>query len=152
VAVNIIDCRSVGCGVRRNSHRRSSAVKEAVALVDNDHLGIAQRVRAFLVIVDQPSRCADEEIGATFENLPLLAIIEPAENDVGPNAGVMAEALGITRDLDRELAGGRHDQCSRRLGGGFSGGPQNVGEDRQQVGGGLARTRLRLCHDVLPLE
>ena len=127
-------------------------VEEAVALVDNDHLRMAQRVRALLVIVDQPSRCPDKEISAAFEYLSLLAIVEPSEDDMGPNAGVMAETLGIPRDLDCELAGGRHDQCPRRLRGGWSRGPEDVGEDRQQVGGGLARPGLRLCDDISPLE
>ena len=127
-------------------------VEETVALVDDHHLGLAQRVRALLVVVDQPSRRTDQKIGAPFEDLPLLSIVEAAKDHVVADPRVVAERLCISGNLDGELARRRHDQRPRRLRGRWSRSAENVGEDREQVRSRLSRPGLRLGDDVASIH
>ena len=127
-------------------------VEEAVALVDHDHLGVAQRVGALAVIVDESAGGADEQIDPAGEPFSLFLVVDPAEDHVHAERDVGRELFGVRRDLDGELAGRGDDQGAGILDLRSPLLPHHLAEDGQQVGRGLARTGLRLGDDVASLE
>ena len=106
-------------------------IEEAVTFVNHHHFGLPQRVRSLFVVVNKATRCADQEVGAALQYLALLAVIQPTEDYVRPDAGVVAETLGVVRDLHCQLARRCHDQSPRCLRRSFPGDTQKMGKDGQ---------------------
>ena len=59
-------------------------VEEPVALVDDDHFGVAQRVGALAVVVDEASGGADEQIDTVGEPVLLFLVVDAPEDHVDP--------------------------------------------------------------------
>jgi hypothetical protein len=129
-------------------------IEHAVGLVEDRDLRVAQVEDALLEVVDEASRGADEHVYAVFEVAALLLVVDAPINDRVPEAGVSAEHLGITVNLNRQLSRRRQDHCAdrgrrparrRRM-------PQQRLIERDQKCGGLARAGLRLTGNVAALE
>ena len=82
----------------------------------------------------------------------MFVVIDAAEHDVDPEIEVSSKRLGVVRDLDSQFAGRGDYQRARHLGWACPWVFQDVGEDRQQVGGCFPRTGLSLRHNVLADE
>ena len=122
-------------------------VEHAVGLVDDQHLGVAQRVDALLEVVDQPARRPDQHVDTAAQDLALLGVVDAAVHGVKREAGKLADALGILQDLHDQLARRRDDQCARAV---FAVGMlEQAGEQGDEKGRRLAGTGLRLAGDVL---
>ncbi len=125
-------------------------VEHAVGLVEHHDLGVAQVEHVLLEIVDDPARRADQDVHARLQRAALLVVVHAAESEAEREPGVLAEQFRILVDLDRELAGRREHQRARR-----GDRPvrrrrvaQQVREQRDQEGRGLAGAGLRLARDV----
>jgi len=92
-------------------------VKEAIAFIDDDDLGLPEGVGALFVVVDQPARCSNEDVNALGQFGALLVIVESAKDHVDLEIGVAADVVGIPGHLDRQFTGGRDDQSPRHFGG-----------------------------------
>jgi hypothetical protein len=64
--------------------------------------------------VDDASRRTHQDVHALFELVPLLVVVDAAEREPEPQAGVRAEHLGIAMDLHRQLARWSDDERAWR--------------------------------------
>jgi hypothetical protein len=89
-------------------------IEHAVGLIEHQHLHRPQIEHVLLEIVDQPAGRADQHITPLAQLLALLLVVDSAEYDAVPQAGVSTEGECIVLDLHRQLAGRRHDERADR--------------------------------------
>ncbi len=118
-------------------------VEHLVGLVEHEIAHVVERKAAAADVIEQSSRRTDHHLDAPSQRgeLPLhgLSAVQRKHADVQ----VPTIAVHGFRDLDRELAGGRHDE-------GLNGGhpPIEPGDERQCERGSLARARRRAAQHV----
>ena len=104
--------------------------------------------------VDEPARCAHDDVDALVERLNLRFVGAATVEGEDPNAAALAGGLDIGADLDGELAGRDHDEGLRfaecRIGFG------DIRVDGFECGDpeaeGLSRAGLGLANDVPALK
>ena len=119
-------------------------VEEPVPFVEDDDPHAAQIERSALDVVKEPSRGADDDRRAALQR-SLLRTVRHAAVDRGlVRVSVAADRAELARHLERELAGGDHDERLWPL-------LRDVDalEDRDGERGGLAGPGLRLREYVL---
>ncbi len=89
-------------------------VEHAIGLVEDQHLHCAQIEDALFREVDDAPWRTHQNVHALFELVALLVVVDAAEREPEPQAGVRAEHLGIAMDLHRQLARWSDDQRARR--------------------------------------
>ena len=130
-------------------------VEHAVSLVDDERVDVREVDDARLDEVEETPRRRDQKVDGRGEHLPALAVVvHSAVDGEGPEAGVLADRVGVLADLDDELAGRRDHEGARiaALLRAVLGAPEVAREDRDEERGGLAGSRLRLAGDVLACE
>ena len=125
--------------------RPKADVEHPVGLVEHHDADVAQHQRAAADQVQHPAGRADDDLGPAAKMLDLLAdrlaAVDAHDVDLSPGG----EFAALVADLNGQLAGGHQDQRLRigqfrpRL---------ETFENRDAEGGGLARARLRLAHQV----
>ena len=131
--------------VGNEAHRQ-----HAVGLVEHQHFHLGEVDVALLVEVQQAARGGDEDVELVAQRLALLLVVHAAHHARHLEVGEARQRLGVLLDLQRQLAGRGHDQRPRRtrlLGVGRLL-LEEVGEDRDQEGRGLAGAGLGLAHHV----
>ena len=130
-------------------------VEHAVSLVDDERIDVREVDDARLYEVEETPWGRDQKVDGSGEHLLALAVIvHSAIDGEGPEAGVLADRVGVLADLDDELAGRRDHEGARiaALLRAVLGAPEVAREDRDEERGGLAGSRLRLAGDVLACE
>ena len=85
-------------------------IEHPVGFVEDDDIGFAQIEDPLLEIVDEPSRRADENVGAVLQLLALLVVVDTAVREAEAETTVAVERLRVAVDLDRQLAGRRENE------------------------------------------
>ena len=95
---------------------QEAEVEHLVRLVQHQHLDVAEVERAAVRQVEQPSWCADHDLGSAGEAGQLGVVADPAVD--GQHPGVPAGRGGgdVGADLAGQLPGGRHHQSLRCAG------------------------------------
>ena len=130
-------------------------VQHAIGLVQHHHLDHVQVHLAALIEVQQSARGGNQDVAiARFELLELLVEVHAADKAHDVETGVLGQVQGIVGDLHHQFTGRRDDQCTRFAHVSFLGrrGGQQLGDRRDQEGGGLAGTGLGATDGVLALE
>ena len=123
-------------------------VQHAVRLVEDEHLDLLQAHVVVLHEVDQATRGGNEQVAPTLELLDLAVEFGAAHYDDRALTGLLAHHGDDLLYLRRELARGRDHERVRAL----ALGAGHELQRGQREGRGLARARLRGCHDVATRE
>jgi len=126
--------------------RREARVEHLVGLVEDQVLDPAQRHQALADHVEDAPGGPDDDVRVLFEVVGLGRVPDAAVEQRRAEPGL--EALPDRVDLDRELAGRRHDEDPGALAGR---GEQALGGGDQE-GVGLARPGRGLDDDVVAVE
>ncbi len=90
-------------------------IEHPIGLIQDRHLDVPQIEHMLLEIIDDPARRADQNIDAFLEGAPLLLVIDAAEHNREPQAGVLGYAQCVGMNLDREFARRRNHNGARRI-------------------------------------
>jgi len=125
-------------------------IEHTVGLIEDHRLRFAQFKDMLLVVVDDAPRSADQDVDAAFELTALLFVVDATEHHGNAQARVAAESQRVLVDLHSELARRCNDERADRgcRSCGRSGLGEQVLEEGDQEGCGLAGTGLRLACDV----
>ncbi len=116
-------------------------VEQAVRLVDDERLDLAERRRALLLVVEEAPRRSDEEVAAGAELVALAAVVDAAEDGHDAHLQEVPERARILLDLHGQLARGRDDERARVAGRLVALRPHEAREDRDEVRGRLPGAR-----------
>ena len=126
-------------------------VKHAVSFIDDDDFDLAELNQPALHVVHHPAGRTDDQVHAAFEVLRLLLPVHAAKHHDRFQISVLAQVLGIFRDLQRELARRRDNDRTWRCGMAALG-SQHLRERGDEKRRGLAGACLRLTHEVSAIE
>ncbi len=131
--------------VRDETHRQ-----HAIRFIEHQHLDLGEIDVALLLEIQQSARGGHQDVQVLDQLFALLLVIHATDHARHVERGEARQCLGIFFDLQRQLAGGRDDQRTRRarllavrrllL--------EEIGEHRDQEGGRLAGAGLGLAHHV----
>ena len=127
-------------------------VEQAVRLVDDEGLHLAERRRALLLVVEKAPRGPDEEVAAGAELVALTAVVDTAEDGHDAHLHEVPESARILLDLHGQLARRGDDERARVAGRLVALRPHETREDRHEVRGRLPGAGLGLGGDVLAGE
>ena len=125
-------------------------VEHAVGLVEHENLHVRQVDFLALHEVDESAGRGHEHVAARLEALELTVVALAADDRGDALARDGAKLVSHSVNLLGKLAGGRDDEGTR--GDLALCGLAHKLKHRQRERAGLARARLRRCHDVAPLE
>ena len=123
-------------------------VEHPVGLVEHDEAGLVEHDRAVVHQVGEPARRRDDDVDAAGEGADLGAPRHAAEDEEGGKPGAAGHRPEACLDLDREFAGRREDQRPAGLGRHAPGHVEELVQDRQREGRGLAGAGLGDAEDV----
>ena len=124
-------------------------VEHPVGLVENDETDAAEHQRAAADQVDHAAGRADDDFRPAAQMLDLLPDRLAAVDRHDANVMARGELDALVADLDGQFAGGKQDEG---LDAGVLRSRFEAFENRDAEGGGLARARLRLAHQIDALE
>ena len=124
-------------------------VEHAVGLVENDEANAAQHQRAAADQVDHAAGRADDDLRPAAKMLDLLADRLAAVDRHDAHVAAEGQFDALVADLDGQFAGGQQHQG---LHAGVLRARFEAFENGDAEGGGLARARLRLAHQIDALE
>ena len=118
-----------------------------VGLVKHSHSQRVEQERSAQQVVEDTSRSAHDNLGATFERIDLRTVPDTSVDGDGPESGWVTQHFGLLRHLLGQLAGGHQDEglAHRSVG-------VEAFEHRQQEGPGLPAPGAGLHHHVLGIE
>mmetsp|Transcript_11581 Transcript_11581/g.31138 ORF Transcript_11581/g.31138 Transcript_11581/m.31138 type:complete len:324 (-) Transcript_11581:14-985(-) len=135
-------------GLQKHADLRLEAhVKHAIGLVKDQIADPTEIQLPSFQEVIHAARCADDAMNTTAELVTLRTLGRTSIAAHRPDVG-FAELVGLILDLDRQLAGGRHDQHDRTIALGEVGLRIDVDNCRQQEGQGLSGACLCNTHHV----
>ncbi len=125
-------------------------VEHAVGLVHDHDLHAGQHQLAALEMVKQAARRGDQHVDAAVDELVLILEADPADEERHGELHVLGVGLEVFCDLRGKLARWAEHKAPRHAGSGASLG--QMGDHRQDEGGGLARAGLRYAEHVSPFQ
>jgi hypothetical protein len=122
-------------------------VEHLVGLVEHDRGQLAEHQHAAIEMIAQPARRTDDDVHALAQRMRFAPRIHAADARRDASAGIGVQPGQLALDLERELAGRRHDQGAR---GGRRREPRLVaeqsGREREPERNGFSGAGLRRDH------
>src|SRR6185503_8627369 len=89
---------------------QEAEIEQTVCLVEHEHLDPAEVERATLDEIEEPARCADDDVDAQAELALLRAVAVAAVDRGDARAAILAERCEVAGDLQAELARRNDDE------------------------------------------
>ncbi len=126
-------------------------VQHAVRFVQHQHLDVVALELLFLDVLEQAARGGHHDVGGFGQGRQLLFMADAADDGLDAEVGVGRQRLGVSGNLQRQLASrGQHQHAARaRL---AAREVQQVLQGGQQEGGGLAGTGRGGCQNIAAVQ
>ena len=135
--------------------RDEAHVQHPVRLVQHQDLDLTELYRFLLNVIQQASRCRDDDLDPLTQLVGLGAHVHAAIDADRAQRYVLAIGLNRLVHLHRQFAGRCENQRAHRVAGRARGGTRMARQSldqRQREAGGLAGAGLRAAHDVEALQ